>query len=242
MKIVAVTQKGINKRENEDRVIIGKNIISEGIFQTELLNGIVAIADGVGGNKAGATAAHFVAKCLTDLNDDISLEKLKKINDELLRHSLSTPQYEYMATTLAGISFGECETQLFSIGNTRVYLLQGGKYLKQLTEDDTIVQYLVSTGQITLEESETFERKNEIIACFGGGYANLFSKMRCNTISNIITPFLMTSDGIHDYISIDQIEEILVKQGITVNACELIISEARNNGSEDDASIIVGQI
>lgn len=59
MNIVAITQKGPNKAENEDRIILGKNIIAEGVFQTQLANGIIAVADGVGGNNAGAVASHY---------------------------------------------------------------------------------------------------------------------------------------------------------------------------------------
>ena len=64
MNIIAITQKGPNKAENEDRIILGKNIIAEGTFQTQLANGIIAVADGVGGNNAGAVASHYVAKQL----------------------------------------------------------------------------------------------------------------------------------------------------------------------------------
>ncbi|MCD7763133.1 MAG: hypothetical protein LUI14_08015 [Lachnospiraceae bacterium] len=67
VKIVAVTQKGTNKQENEDRIVAGKSVIADGIFQTDISNGIIAIADGVGGNNAGAVASHFVASRLSSL-------------------------------------------------------------------------------------------------------------------------------------------------------------------------------
>ena len=45
MNIIAITQKGPNKAENEDRIIVGKNIIAEGILQSQLTNGIIAVAE-----------------------------------------------------------------------------------------------------------------------------------------------------------------------------------------------------
>ena len=149
MNITAITQKGPNKAENEDRIIVGKNMIAEGIFQTQLVNGIVAIADGVGGNNAGAVASHYVAKQLTTLNT-VSHNELTRINEELLSLSSKCSAYENMATTLSGVAFHNGITQVFSIGNTRVYLLQGSKYLKQLTTDDTTLNYLLATGQLSL--------------------------------------------------------------------------------------------
>ena len=239
MNIMAITQKGPNKAENEDRIIIGKNIIAEGVFQTQLVNGIIAVADGVGGNNAGAVASHFVAKQLSILNT-VSKNELARVNEELLSLSLECSAYENMATTLSGVAFINGTTQVFSIGNTRVYLLQGRKYLKQLTTDDTILNYLLATGQLSPEEVETFDRKNEITACFGGGAAYLF-KMKCSTIEALISPFMMTSDGIHDYISIDLMEDIIADNGVTVSTCEAMITAARNAGSKDDISIVIGE-
>lgn len=240
MNIIAITQKGPNKAENEDRIIVGKNIIAEGILQSQLTNGIIAVADGVGGNNAGAVASHYVAKQLSTLNT-VSENDLTRINEELLSLSLECSAYENMATTLSGVASFKGATQVFSIGNTRVYLLQGKKYLKQLTTDDTTLNYLLATGQLSPEEAESFDRKNEITACFGGGAAHLF-KMKCSTIESLSSPFMMTSDGIHDYISIDLMEDIIAENGITVLACEAMISAARDAGSKDDISIVIGEI
>lgn len=240
MKIMAITQKGPNKIENEDRIIVGKNIIAEGIFQTQLEDGIAAVADGVGGNNAGAAASHYVAKQLTALNT-VSDNELAKINEELLSLSFACSACANMATTLSGVALHDGAAQVFSIGNTRVYLLQGGKYLKQLTTDDTTLNYLLAAGQLSPEEAVSFDRKNEITACFGGGAACLF-KMKCSTIESLSSPFMITSDGIHDYISIDLMEDILADHGITVSACEAMITAARNAGSMDDISIVTGEI
>lgn len=240
MRIIAIAQKGPNKVENEDRIIVGKNIIAEGAFQTQLQNGIVAVADGVGGNNAGAVASHYVAKQLSTL-DTVSENELTRINEELLSLSLECSSCENMATTLSGVASFNGATQLFSIGNTRVYLLQGRRYLKQLTTDDTTLNYLLTTGQLSPEEAESFDRKNEITACFGGGAEHLF-KMKCSTIEALSSPFMMTSDGIHGFISIDLMEDIIADNGITISACEAMITAARNAGSKDDISIVIGEI
>ena len=240
MNIIAITQKGANKDENEDRIVIGKNIIAEGIFQTQLKNGIIAVADGVGGNNAGAVASHYIATQLSTLNS-VSENEFARINENLLSLSLECSACENMATTLSGVAFFNGVAQVFSVGNTRVYLLQGRKYLKQLTTDDTTLNYLLVTGQVSPEEVRSFTRKNEITACFGGGASHLF-KMKCNTIDVLSVPFVITSDGIHDYISVDLMEDIIVDNGVTILTCENMINAARNAGSKDDVSIIIGEI
>lgn len=240
MNITAITRKGPDKAENEDRIVVGKSIIAEGVFQTRLTEGIIAVADGVGGNRAGAVASHFVAGQLSLLNT-VSENELERVNRELLSLSTESPAYENMATTLSGVASNGETAQVFSIGNTRVYLLQGRKYLKQLTTDDTTLNYLLATGQFPPEEAEAFDRRNEITACFGGGAERLF-RIKCSSIDSWPSPFIMTSDGIHGHLSIDLMEDIIADNGLTVSACEAMISAARSAGSRDDVSVVLGEI
>lgn len=240
MKVIAITKKGIEKAENEDRIIVGKSIISEGSFSVELNDGILAIADGVGGNNAGAIASHFVATRLS-IQNDVTDETLKMINDDLIQLSLKESAYRKMATTLSGVLLSQDKPRLFYIGNTRVFSLQGGKYLKQLTNDDTTINYLIATGQLTIQDAENFDKKNEITACFGGGTTELF-RIKISSIEINNSPIIITSDGIHDYLSVDRIEEIIEQHGLTKVACNKIIDEARYCGSKDDTSILLGGI
>jgi protein phosphatase len=240
MNIIAVTQKGLNKKENEDRIVVGKTIVDNGILTSEITEGIIAVADGVGGHNAGSVASHFVANNICNIKE-VSVDKLKEINNELVKVSEANEEYTGMATTLSGICIHKDKTQLFSIGNTRVYLLQSRKYLKQLTTDDTTLNYLLATGQLSEEDTETFERKNEITACFGGGSSGLF-KIKVTNIETLNAPIMITSDGIHDYLSVDQMEEIIEKYGLTETACIELIESARSNGSIDDASVILGGV
>lgn len=239
MRIYATVNKGIGKTECEDRAVVGKSIIADGSFYTELDIGILAVADGVGGNNAGAVASHFVANKLCQ-TDEISDPVFSKINAELISLSVEKSELNGMATTLSGIMICNKNTTLFNVGNSRVYLLQGGKYLKQLTTDDTTLNYLLSTGQLTPEESDAFDRKNEITACFGGGDSRLL-KIRIANIGLMSSPIVITSDGIHDYLSVDQLEDIISEYGISAETCEKLVNAARKNGSKDDISIILGE-
>jgi len=237
MKIIAITETGVNKSENEDRIIIGKSIIANGVFSTEIKEGNLAIADGVGGNNAGSVASSYVANQLCGL-EKINIETFSKINNELIDLSKQRSEYEGMATTLSGVHISQVTT-LYNVGNSRVYLLQSRKYLKQLTSDDTTLNYLLTTGQLAAEDAESFEKKNEITACFGGGSSALF-RIKVSNIETFNSPIMITSDGVHDYITIDQMEEIIGEFGISEKACEVMIKKARLCGSCDDISIVLG--
>ena len=238
MNIIAVTQKGPQKIENEDRVVVNKTILSSGVLQTDFTEGILAVADGVGGNNAGAVASHFVAMKLTSLSEP-SEAALTAINQALLEESSKDQGLAGMATTLSAVYITE-KVSMYHVGNTRVYSLQNGKYLKQLSSDDTKVNYLLATGQLTPEEAETYDKRNVITACMGGGKEEYF-QLKVSDISEINAPaFLMTSDGVHEYVSMDEIEDTLDELGFTAAACSKIIEIAGANGSTDDASILLG--
>lgn len=240
MKVIALTQKGISKQENEDCVVIGRNVVTGGTLFSEIEDGVLAVADGVGGNIAGAVASRFVADRICHLNE-VNENILHRINNELLELSSEQSEYKGMATTLAGVLISNNKVSLFSIGNTRVYLLQSRKYLKQLTTDDTTVNYLISTGKMTSEEAVDFDRKNEITACFGGGQAGLFN-ITIENIDTISSPVIITSDGIHDYLTVDKMEDIIQEFGLSEKTCEEMMVSARNAGSNDDISILIGGI
>ena len=233
--IYALTQKGPHKQENEDRILIGKTVLASGEFYSKEDCGIAAVADGVGGRSAGAVASHFVS-CELSKVGAITEDSWHQINTEL-NEKARLPEYQGMATTLAGISLGE-NSKVFYVGNTRVYAVRNGKYLQQLTTDDTTVQYLLDTGKLTEEEAQSFDKKNEIIACMGGGSESLF-KPKFLDIAEGCNAFLITSDGIHDYMSIDDMEDILAENSTDMRkALHCLAEKARENGSEDDISIV----
>ena len=210
MKVYVMTQKGSAKHENEDRVLLDNKIISEGYREVTLDSGIIAIADGVGGNNAGAIASSFVCENLKNI---VLSDKnvLVDINSQLIMKSTENAKYSGMATTLSGVCIGDNMTSSFHVGNTRIFIFQGS-YIKQITEDHTSVNWLIKTGRISPKDAETYDRRNEITACFGGGNPALINSLvfeeNNETLSNS-KRIVLTSDGIHEYISIDELEDIL---------------------------------
>ena len=154
-----------------------------------------------------------------------------EINSDLLRYASEIKGKEKMAATFSAIIFGE-QAQLFHIGNTRIYAVQGG-YLKQLTNDQTTYNLLRFRG--LYQEADNCN-KSELVSCFGGGTDRLFSP----EIVDVSAPkrFLMTSDGIHDHVDIDSIEEIISSEKSYHEKSDELIQKALDNGSCDDMSIV----
>ena len=236
-----MTEKG-DHSENEDRILINDTILSEGTFKTECDSKLkICVADGVGGNNAGAVASSFVCENLKNIVPS-SKNDLVDINSQLLTKSTENANYSGMATTLSGICIKDEQASNFHIGNTRIYVFQGS-YIKQMTEDHTSVNWLVKTGKLSKKEAETYDRRNEITACFGGGNPALINSLafeeRNEALSNA-KRIVLTSDGVHEYVSIDEMEDVLNDESISpLQACEKIINIAKTNGSSDDKSIVI---
>ena len=228
MKISAVTRCGSGKNNSEDRIIIGGRILCNEEFTGEVPPCVIGIADGVGGNAGGDIAAQFVCERLSECATD--MDGFAGVNAALLEFARKTPGKETMASTFSGIFPGG---RALHIGNTRSYAVQGG-YLKQITEDMTTYNYLRSLGRF--EEAEHCA-KNEITACFGGGNSSLFKPVVID--KTFKGKVVITSDGVHDHVELDLLENIITLSSDDLSACHSIVQSAVNKDSEDDLSVAI---
>lgn len=118
-----------------------------------------------------------------------------------------------------------------------MYAVVNEKYLKQLTRDDTTLEYLLATRQLDSFTAESFERKNEITACFGADNPALLKLKQIDVSGQDM--LIVTSDGIHDHVSIDEMEDIYCAADAKMEFCKKLIEQAVENGSMDDASVMV---
>ena len=171
MKVLIYSEKGYKKAICEDAALLNEHIISDSFSETQINSrALVAIADGVGGNAGGELASRYVLSQFDKIDiENITAEEMHQFiencNIGLLEYAKQFTGKENMATTLTGIILLQDTCDIFHIGNTRVYGLQGS-YLKQFTKDQTTYQWLLDRGHI--EEADICN-KNEITYCLGGG-------------------------------------------------------------------------
>ena len=236
--IYIVTHAGIGKDVSEDTVLVGNQLYSDVTDTAEIPeDGFICVADGVGGNNAGEEASSFVLQALSECkweDDDALHKRLTDIHRQLIEKSKEDGRLSRMATTLSGLCVRNGEMKLIHIGNTRVYAMQG-HYLKQLTPDHTVYRWLQSLGRV--EEAEACN-KNEITNCFGGGDEKLIEKLLIVPV-NSVNLLLITSDGIHEYVSIDDLEDILNSDIPDDEKCSAIQEAAQLAGSTDDMTAVL---
>lgn len=231
MRITALSVKGSIKDQCEDTLFIGDTIISDDSYVYEGdFPEVLGVADGVGGNPGGQKASRFISKLFSEVSlkgDEKEVKaNLENVNRSLINYAAGLPGEERMASTLTAMYHGKQGYYVAHVGNTRLYVAQG-RYLKQFTNDHT-------SNQIA---------SNMIYGCFGGADENLLLPLEISLISPNDLPqkCILTSDGIHDHLDVDRLEELLNSDADDLAVMRDICDEAKKNGSKDDMSIIMMQ-
>jgi protein phosphatase len=242
VKVFVYSQKGNENKICEDAALVLGNVYSDSFLETEMdEKGIIAIADGVGGNAGGEYASRYVLNELKKIPcHEPTVENLKKhivdIDSGLLQYALTMPGKENMATTMTGILLASDKHFLFHIGNCRIYIMQGN-YLKQYTQDQTTYQWLINIGQ---NDSARVCNKSEITYCMGGGnrkFAEGIQVWECDGLK-ACRRILLTTDGVHDYLSLDELEEFITGK-LSKETIQDLAKKATSKGSVDDKTIMV---
>lgn len=243
MKICLNVGSGYGKAECEDTAVFNNTLVND---KTILLDSdmfqCVGVADGVGGNAGGRIASLYIAHQICQA-DFLSMTQqdihtfVTDINTDLIAHAASIPDKSEMATTLTCVVAAKDGYYLIHAGNTRLYVMQGS-YLKQLTVDHTTYNWLIECGQY--EAAETC-KKSEINCCFGGGSQRYANRLVIEKVFDDYFPdtLILTTDGIHDFVDIDFMENALSSNDSDSDAAQIIVEEAHKNGSTDDTTIII---
>lgn len=243
MKICLNVGIGCEKTECEDTAVYNDTLVNNKtvLLESDMLQ-CIGVADGVGGNAGGRIASRYIAHQVSQADFRSMTQQdihtfVTDINENLINHAALIPDKSEMATTLTCVVAAKDGYYLIHAGNTRLYVMQGS-YLKQLTTDHSTYNWLMECGQY--EAAETC-RKSEINCCFGGGTQRYANRLVVEKVFGEYFPdtLLLTSDGIHDFVSLDCLEDALSSRDSDSEAAQIITDTARKNGSADDTTVII---
>ncbi|KPH85992.1 protein phosphatase [Komagataeibacter intermedius AF2] len=186
----AKTDPGARRRYNEDRLL---NRPERGLW---------AVADGAGGHEAGDVAATRVIAALDDLPglspavDTLGAIRhaVTQVDAGLRQEAARRGRDVVIATTLVCLVIRDGYFACLWAGDSRVYLYRDGQ-LRQITQDHSLVQELIDSGQIRPENAESHPYANVITRAIGGGAEAL----ALDKVIGRLHPgdcFVLCSDGI----------------------------------------------
>lgn len=244
-KYAAITDMGPSASVNDDRVLVDNIIISSGEIEGTVNENylFVAVADGVGGLLRGYEAAEMTLETLKPLNQagmqrtDLR-RNIESANQRVILDQNESGLENGMRTTLAALYIDEQSAYIINAGDSRVYRFRNDQ-VEQLSKDHSVVQNLLDTGEITLEESFSHPKRNIITKCIGEeDRVNARIIDYSEGIHNDDV-YVLCSDGISDCIRNEEIKTILSnnKEKALKDICREFIKRALDNGSTDNISI-----
>lgn len=238
MQTFYLTDAGKVRSHNEDNVTILNNNNQEFLL---------AVADGMGGHKAGEVASKIAIEHLTDEFDKLETFGSKdnaigwlrnvvvEINNKIFAYTDEFPNSKGMGTTLV-VAIKTNDYVLFgNIGDSSGYVYKNEK-LHKVTKDHTLVNLLVSTGELTEEEAKYHPRKNVLMRALGANdpiEIDIF-----DVVDNTIKGIFLCSDGLTNMLSDEQIEKVLLDEEMdTEEKVDKLIKKCNARGGNDNISI-----
>ena len=229
------TDTGIVRDHNEDSVII---LSSEA-------GTLMAVADGMGGHRAGEVASSIVIKNISERfkNSFFKLTKLEAVewlkevvnesNSLIFKYAEENPESKGMGTTLV-LALVTDEYILFgNIGDSSGFVMKDGT-IHKVTKDHTLVNLLLEAGELTEEEAENHPKKNILMNALGINDPIDIDVFDCNMD---IDEILLCSDGLTTHLSNESIEKVLKSEGTLEEKVIKLIKKANNRGGTDNISV-----
>ena len=227
----ADTHPGNCRSRNEDAVYCSS---AEGLW---------AVADGMGGHKAGDYASETIAQCLADLhlNDDLGEcvdrieDSLLEVNDHLRQHArLNCDGNTVGSTVVVLVNRGEVGVALWA-GDSRLYRKRG-RHMQQITRDHNPIVDQLENGLIS--EEEALATDTNIITRAVGGQHDLHLDVAVFDICPGDTMLLCT-DGLYREIEAQGLFDAL--QGNVHDAVDTLMRHCLDGEARDNVSIVVAR-
>jgi protein phosphatase len=107
--------------------------------------------------------------------------------------------------------------------------------LYKVTKDHTLVNLLVSTGELTEEEAKMHPKKNVLMRALG---ANNPIEIDIFDVDMSVSAILLCSDGLTNMLNVEQIEKVLKSYELTIEERIIrLIKKSNNRGGTDNISI-----
>jgi len=246
IRVVIKTDLGNVRTNNEDAASFFRmgedNLLREKGY-------LLIVADGMGGHLAGEVASKMAVEIISeeyfkstkDPNKEKALIKaFSMANKKIFELAAANDQYKGMGTTATAIVIIGKTIYHAHAGDSRAYLYKNKK-ITRLTEDHTYVQELVNNGDISSEEADTHPQRNILTNAMGTKPALRIDTGKCLVDFDENDRLLLCSDGLYDYLTDDEIADVMA-EGSLQDAADHFIREAKRRGGKDNITVVLAEL
>lgn len=247
--VVTRTDPGMVRSHNEDAVY------------GDALQGLVILADGMGGYNAGEVASGMATSLLSsslgqiipgckpqDIDAESGgrvahrhlVEQIAASNRAIYEAAQNNAQYAGMGTTLVMAWFYDNLITVAHIGDSRLYRLRGEEF-QQITRDHSLLQEQLDSGMITPEEARYSQNKNLVTRALG-----VDPEVEAEIHDYDVEPgdiYLLCSDGLNDMVEDEEIGSTVRMLAANLElAADQLVQMANDNGGRDNISVILVKV
>lgn len=225
------THTGTVRARNEDRFLARSDL------------GLWVVADGAGGHSGGDVAA---ARIVSDLDgiaagaDALEPDRVAAVVEKTHRALLDQARargVDAMASTIAVLLLNGGDIACLWAGDSRIYRYRHAR-LEQLTEDHSLVQELVRTGEITPQQAEHHPQRH-IITRAVGAPSGAFALDKLCLAPEPGDLYLLCSDGLCKALDDGEIAAILAQAQDGRIADALMEAALARHASDNVTAIVV---
>ena len=249
LRVVGLTDTGKVREHNEDSI------------SGDADSGLLVLADGMGGYKAGEVASGLAVKTIVGLvreqmqlqdlsaNDRhsglsrasiILRDAIQRANSIIYHTARSQPQCEGMGTTVVAALFFDNKVTIAHVGDSRLYRLRGAQF-ERVTMDHSLLQELVDRGLYSAEEAQRAANKNYVTRALGVE-ASVEVEIR-ETPAHKGEVYMLCSDGLSDMVEDEDIHLTISTFGANLdNVARQLIQLANDNGGRDNISVVMAHV
>lgn len=239
MEAKFLTDRGQVRTINEDAGGVFKNI------DQQIL---AVIADGMGGHRSGEIASQLAVAMLhrkwvkekahtsPEQSEQWLVNTIAEINNKIYSRSQEDKGLEDMGTTVVTAIVTRDYVTVAHIGDSRCYIYNDNGF-SQLTEDHSLVNELMRSGEISAQDAKNHPRKNIVLKALGtAGNDQPDVKTMGWEPSNKL---LLCSDGLTDKVTDHELIMFLDKTKNIETIGQQMINLANERGGEDNISLII---
>lgn len=240
MRSWGLTDVGCTRAQNQDAFLIEK------LDKHTLL---CVVCDGMGGAKSGNIASTLAADVFVQQvkqtwngefsqgNVDHMLKNAVKLaNFTVFDQAQQFEEFAGMGTTLVAVLIHGKWATFVNVGDSRAYMIdQVG--IHQVTVDHSVVQLMVSRGELTPEQAKTYPGKSLITRAIGTE-----SMVSCDIFHKKVSPgnfLLLCSDGLSNLMDDQEILFEVAHGQEKDRCCQRLLDIAKKRGAPDNVTSIL---
>ena len=238
MEYYALSDIGFMREKNQDAFLTVENAYGDHLLM---------VADGIGGGKAGEVASaetvQYFERIFKESGPFSHIEDVAGflyyhigyINRHILHMARKQQAYEGMGTTVTGMLVTSLGDTVVNCGDSRVYGFKDGELI-HLTKDDTYINQMIDEGRISAEEAADHPKKHYLVKAIG-----VYDECHADIHQVEEMPiYLLCSDGLHSYVSDDEILETVSIDDLTIKEKTIRLKElALSKGGYDNITVIL---